>query len=136
MQTNYLSRVGLLLVLYFATGKLGLMLAVPPGYATVFWPASGIALGMLLVHGARLWPGVLLGSFLLNAWNSGVFADAQWFTPKLAAALCVAAGSTAQAVIGRVLIARVYGWPLSLSSVRQVIRLLLLAGPAVCVIAA
>ncbi len=29
---------------------------------------------MLIVHGARLWPGVLLGSFVFNAYNSGVFA--------------------------------------------------------------
>src|SRR5262245_8576058 len=117
MRANYLSRVGLLIVLYFVTGKLGLMLAVPPGYATVFWPASGIALGMLLVFGARLWPGVLVGSFLLNAWISGVFADPQWYASKqLAAALCVAAGSTLQAVAGRTLLAKLYGWPLTLSS--------------------
>ncbi len=57
----------ILALLYILTGKLGLLLAVPPGYATIIWPASGIALGMLMVHGARLWPGVLIGSFVLNA---------------------------------------------------------------------
>jgi len=67
MKPNYLARLALLVALYVLTGKLGLLLAVPPGYATVIWPPSGIALGMLLVGGARLWPGVLLASFLLNA---------------------------------------------------------------------
>ena len=58
MKANYATRVLLLAGLYVVTGKLGLLLAVPPGYATIIWPASGIAIGMLMVHGARLWPGV------------------------------------------------------------------------------
>ena len=51
---------------YYATGKLGLLLAVPPGYATTIWPPSGIAIGSLLLFGPNLWPGVFLGSFILN----------------------------------------------------------------------
>ena len=76
--------MALLAALYVVTGKLGLLLAVPPGYATIIWPASGIAIGMLLVHGARLWPGVLLGSCLLNAYHSGVFADGAWLSRQAA----------------------------------------------------
>jgi integral membrane sensor domain MASE1 len=86
MRSNYLAKMALLAALYMITGKLGLLLAVPPGYATIIWPASGIALGMLILHGSRLWPGVLIGSFLLNGYNSGVFAEPEWFSPKLAAA--------------------------------------------------
>jgi integral membrane sensor domain MASE1 len=86
MTTNYLARLALLVLLYLLTGKLGLLLAVPPGYATIIWPPSGIALGMLIIGGARLWPGVLAGSLLLNAYNSGVFAEPQWwFSPRLLA---------------------------------------------------
>ena len=59
--------MALLAMLYYITGKLGLLLAVPPGYATVIWPPTGIATGMLIMHGARLWPGILIGSFILNA---------------------------------------------------------------------
>lgn len=29
---------------YYATGRLGLLLAIPPGYASPVWPAAGIAL--------------------------------------------------------------------------------------------
>jgi integral membrane sensor domain MASE1 len=99
MKANYAMRVLLLAVLYAITGRLGLLLAVPPGYATVIWPASGIAVGMLMVHGARLWPGVFAGSLLLNAWHSGVFAEASWFSTKLLVAVCIAAGSTAQSLV-------------------------------------
>jgi hypothetical protein len=42
--------------------KLALLVAIPPGYATAIWPGSGIALAALLLGGARLWPGVLVGS--------------------------------------------------------------------------
>src|SRR5262245_46216774 len=101
MKPNYLTRFVTLVVLYVLTGKLGLLLAVPPGYATVIWPPSGIALGMLLVGGARLWPGVLLASLLLNAQQSGVFADSDWFSAKLLAAFGIAMGSTLQALVGR-----------------------------------
>jgi integral membrane sensor domain MASE1 len=37
-------KVLVLAAAYFVTGKLGLLLAVPPGYATCIWPPSGIAL--------------------------------------------------------------------------------------------
>jgi len=134
--TNYLGRSALLATLYVVTGKLGLLLAVPPGYATIIWPASGIAIGMLLVHGARLWPAILLGSWLLNAYQSGVFAEDDWLSAKAFAALCIALGSTAQALAGRVLVARLIGVPLRLKSARDVLLLLLLTGPVTCVIAA
>ncbi|HYJ40797.1 MAG TPA: CHASE domain-containing protein, partial [Steroidobacteraceae bacterium] len=126
----------MLATLYVVTGKLGLLLAVPPGYATIIWPASGIAIGMLLVHGARLWPAILLGSWLLNAYQSGVFADGGWLSAKSFAALCIALGSTAQALAGRVLVARLIGVPLRLKSARDVLLLLLLTGPVTCTIAA
>ena len=50
MRSNYFTKVALLAALYIVTGKLGLLLAVPPGYATIIWPASGIALGLSLIH--------------------------------------------------------------------------------------
>src|ERR1041384_2940518 len=100
MVAIYCFRVLVLAGLYVLTGKLGLLLAVPPGYATLIFPASGIAVGMLISHGARLWPGVLLGSFVLNAWLSGVFTAEDWWTNQTVAALCIAIGSTLQALTG------------------------------------
>lgn len=38
---------------YWISGRLGLLLAIPPGYATAVWPPSGIALACLLIFGYR-----------------------------------------------------------------------------------
>ena len=44
--TNYLGRSALLATLVRGHGQVtALLLAVPPGYATIIWPASGIAIG-------------------------------------------------------------------------------------------
>jgi hypothetical protein len=53
----------LLCVSYFLTGHIGLALAASPSFATLVWPASGIALAWVLLFGWRLLAGVLLGSF-------------------------------------------------------------------------
>ncbi|HEY6926572.1 MAG TPA: CHASE domain-containing protein [Steroidobacteraceae bacterium] len=110
---------------YYVTGKLGLLLAVPPGYATPIWPPSGIAIGALLLFGPGLWPGVFLGSFILN----GVISQAWWL------AACIAAGSTLQALGVRALIQRTMRLPIELSSWRDVVLLLALCGPLGCLIA-
>ena len=39
---------------YAIAGWLGLWLAIPPGYATAIWPASGLALAGILIGGARV----------------------------------------------------------------------------------
>ena len=62
------------------TGPLGLMLAIPPGYATAIWPASGIALAALLMVGPRYWPAITLGSFLINVTVAAPVADGGTFT--------------------------------------------------------
>ena len=45
---------------YAVAAWLGLWLAIPPGYATAIWPASGLALAGVLMGGARVAPGIWL----------------------------------------------------------------------------
>ena len=63
---NPLVAIGGIALAYYVAGKLGLLLAIPPGYATAIWPASGIALGGTLLFGRRVWPGILIGSFCVE----------------------------------------------------------------------
>src|SRR5947209_4863813 len=95
---NYLSQSLLLAVAYFITGKIGLVLAVPPGYATAVWPPSGIALGGLLIFGTRCWPGVLLGSFCANIEMSFDASSATTILKSIAMAGSIGCGATLQAL--------------------------------------
>lgn len=126
----------LLAVLYYVAGYLGLQTAVPPGYATFIWPASGIALGMLVVYGARLWPGIVLGSFFLN-WIDfdTLFQEGPDFE-RAVVALCIASGSTIQALTGKFMIKKFMGLPLELRDIKDTFKLFFIAGPFVCLIAA
>src|SRR5262252_66790 len=51
---------------YVATGKLALLLAVPPGYASPIFPPAGIAIAAMLIGGPATLPWTFLASFLLN----------------------------------------------------------------------
>jgi len=131
-----LGKIALLAALYYLTGKFGQSIAIPPGYATVVWPPSGIALGALLAHGRRLAPGVFLGSLLINCDIANLLSADGFTAAKLLLCLCIAGGSTLQALAGHALVARWFGLPLRLRRVSEVFRLFAVAGPLACLIAA
>jgi PAS domain S-box-containing protein len=133
---EYPAKLALLAAVYYLTAKFGQSIAIPPGYATMIWPPSGIALGALLAHGRRLAPGVFLGSLLINldiaqVWSAGGFTGI-----KLLGSALIAGGSTLQALAGHWLVRRWFGLPLRLERVSEVIRLFAIAGPLACLIAA
>jgi PAS domain S-box-containing protein len=83
-----------LAAVYFLAGKFGLSLAIVHPTASAIWPPSGIALAALLLWGYRLWPGVLLGAFLVNITTQlGVLST-----------LAIASGNTLEALLGAWLI--------------------------------
>src|SRR5438094_2153413 len=97
--------IGLALV-YYVSGRLALLLAIPPVYATAVWPAAGIALAGVLVWGNGVWPGVLLGSFFVNI---GTSFDPTAIWKSIAVAAGIGAGATLQAVAGAFLVRRYVG---------------------------
>jgi PAS domain S-box-containing protein len=93
--------ISLLAICYFLAGYIGSSLAVPPGYATIIWPAQGIALCALLARGGHLWPGIWLGSFAFNVITGpGIPADFDQAWPVFAVAASLGIGSTIQALAG------------------------------------
>lgn len=128
-------RVLALVLLYAGTGWLGLQLAQPPGYATAIWPPSGLSLALLLLWGRGLWPGVWLGSMLLNC-AVGYKVNGSLTSDSVLIAACIASGSSLQAVCGATLIRRHLGWPTTLDTGAAVLRFMLLGGALACVIAA
>ena len=129
-------RDGLVLAIcYFVAGYIGISLAVPPGYATIIWPASGIALCALLVRGGGIWPGIWLGSFAFNS-MTGFHSSADLYEawPVFAVAASLGLGASAQALVG-MRIARGFIDGIELSNVRQIALATLLVVLLPCVIA-
>lgn len=129
-------RVVVVAGLYAFFGWLGLRLAVPPGYATLIWPASGIAVSALLLFGQRLWPGVFVGSFAVNAVvGEALGVDGPNWT-AFAVAVSIAAGSTLQSILAVHLVRRRFGLPLVIDTMRAIVLFLLLAALLPCLIGA
>ncbi len=110
-------QIVLLAGVYFAAAKLSLLFAIPPGYASPIWPPSGIAVAALLMLGARLWPGVWLGSLAAN-----LTIEASIFT-----SVTIATGSALQSVVASALIRRHVGIPYRFARVPDVIKFVALA---------
>ena len=113
---------------YFITGKLGLALAIPPGYATAIWPPSGIALAAILLCGYRVWPGILFGSFFVNVPAEFQFGALTSIFQLLTIPTIIAAGASLQAVMGGFLVKRYGRFPNPLQTFPQVLGLLALGG--------
>lgn len=119
---------------YAVIGKFGLLLAIPPGYSTAVWPPSGIALAAVLLYGYRVWPGVLLGSFLVNIWTGFDASTVSTLLVSLAVPIGIGGGAALQAVVGAFLVRQFAAYPNPLSNERQVFSFLLYGGPVSCLV--
>lgn len=119
---------------YVITGRLGLLLAVPPGYATAVFVPAGVAVGAMFIAGASTLPGTFLGSFLLNLWV-GYAITGQINAIDTAAAIVIALASALQAALGGSLLRRVIGYPAALDNPRDLLFLLVLS-PLFCLTSA
>src|SRR5881398_3933758 len=102
MQTRRFSGlplIGILAIIYFIIGKLGLMLASLHASASPVWPSAGIALAATLLFGYRVWPAIFVGAFLVNLTTAG----------NVATSLAIASGNTLEAVCGAWLVNRFAG---------------------------
>jgi integral membrane sensor domain MASE1 len=84
---------------YFVVGKSGLRFAFYHASTSAIWPATGLALAMLLVWGFRYWPAIFVGSFLVNVATAGSWLNG----------LLIATGNTLEAVVGTWLVCRFAG---------------------------
>ena len=122
-----------LIISYILAGKAGLLLAIPPGYASAIFPASGVALYALLIFGSRLWPAIFIGSTLLNI---SVGAD-NTYLPDLNEIICamsIALGSTLQALFATYLFKRKLKIPLTFLKTKEIFLFMAIIAPASCLI--
>jgi PAS domain S-box-containing protein len=112
-----LMRMGLLGAIYVGAAKVGLSLDAVSGFAAAVWPPTGIALVALTLCGYRLWPGITVGAFLVNA-SAGA---------PVPVAFGMAVGNTLEAVVGTYLLQHVIGFQPALARLRDVLGLVILA---------
>src|SRR5262245_29783236 len=119
---------------YIVTGRLGVILAAPPGYATPVFLPAGIAVTATFVAGAIALPGTFLGSFLLNVWIGYLIAGGINLM-QIVIALVIATGSTTQAAIGGAALRWMIGYPVPFSKPSDILIFFFLE-PILCLISA
>jgi signal transduction histidine kinase len=121
----YTIRIGVLAGVYLAVAKLGLALDAVSGFATLVWPATGIALAVLVRYGYRWWPGIAIGAFIVNVWTGA----------PIAVALGISLGNTLEAVLGTYALRRT-GFHPRLDRLRDVLALVVLGAGASTLVSA
>ncbi|MGT2531927.1 MASE1 domain-containing protein [Streptomyces nojiriensis] len=101
--------------LYYSSATLGLIQQLVGGQVTPLWPPTGIALASLLLLGLRVWPGIALGAFLVNA----------PLGPSMPAVLAIVAGNTLAPVCSYALLRRT-GFRTRLDRLRDAMGLIFL----------
>ena len=124
-RTAIVLQIAIVTLSYVFVAKIGLSVDAVGGFATLVWPASGIALASLLLGGFRLWPGIAIGAFAVNYFSGA----------PLPAALGIAFGNTAEAIAGAYLLQR-FGFRNTLDRVRDVLAMITLAATISTVLAA
>jgi signal transduction histidine kinase/CheY-like chemotaxis protein/integral membrane sensor domain MASE1 len=124
----------LLTVAYLVTGKLAMLLAVPPNYGSPVFPPAGISIAGMLIGGQGTLPWTFLGSFLLNLWTDLSVGHAP-AEISLVASVTIAAASMLQAAIGATVLRYAVGYPIPLDNGHDLSRFLLLP-PVFCVTSA
>ncbi len=113
---------------YFVAGKLGNFLVIPPNFATVVFPSSGIALaGILLYRKQDACLGILIGAFLLNAIPVTATHLSEIINSELIN-LAIACGGTLQALVGAFLVQKLAGKPNILSTKKNILLFLFYGG--------
>lgn len=119
---------------YYLLARTGLALALPGTSSSAVWPASGLAVGAVLLHGPAAAAGVLLGSWLANALNLAASGAGAW--KALLVAGVVGAGSALQALAAAALFRRFLSPESRFLNKARDVALFAALTPLACVIAA
>ena len=105
------TRVVILIALYFLGGLLGKQGSFLSGSIALVWPPAGIALAAILLFGYRFWPGVAVGAILFSFTNGMPLG---FFT------LGTALGNTMGAIVCTFLLRRIINFDNAMERTRDV----------------
>ena len=115
-----------LAAVYVAAAKFGFAMALTAEQVALVWPPTGLSLAALLLVGVEVWPGIFLGALLANI----------SLHEPLLVAVCIAAGSTLEAVFAARVMRRVVGAGQAINWLRYAIGLVLFGAVASTAISA
>jgi integral membrane sensor domain MASE1 len=125
LEPRNLATIACLAFTYFIVGKFVQRPASPNHSVTAIWLPAGIALAAFLLRGYRVWPGVLVGAFLLSVTITG----------SVSISLGLAVGNTLEALIAACLVNKFANGISAFFKTRDVLRFVFFAamlGPALC----
>lgn len=114
-RTRILTLLGVATI-YFGAAKLGLSLASIHGNVSPVWPPTGVAIAAVLLLSYRIWPAILVGAFLANAFTH----------VSIATAGGIAVGNTLEAISAGFLL-RSFDFHTTLDRARDVFKVVLVA---------
>lgn len=129
----YIFRLLCGIVIYYILGQLGTFFSVPPVFSSAIWPASGFALGLMLLYGKKQWPGILIGAALTNYFIAHGYGLPINFVDLLVAIL-IGIGATLQALVGVVLLRYFNLYPTALNRWKSIVLFLFVAGMLSCLV--
>src|SRR4028119_616333 len=116
---RYLVQVAVVSVAYAVGARLAISIQGVSPFASSVWPPAGIAQAGLLLFGSKVWPAIVLGTFLLNLVNPTEQLFVVWLGGN--------AGAILQAVFA-VTALRWLGFRPSLARLKDVVNLILFGG--------
>lgn len=130
---NYFTKTLLVAICYFGLGEVGLLFAIPPGYASAIFPASAFAVVVSLQIGLKGLPGIWLGSLALNiliSWQNNTIGIQEYAT-----AASIGMGAVAQAWLAKKLVQfRIKDAWKRLDHDSDILAFLFLTGPVSCLV--
>jgi PAS domain S-box-containing protein len=114
-------------VVYFVAAWLGLVLRPEPAHMAVFWPASGIAVGILIIAGRRASLAVCMG-VMVGGVAATIFGGRGIFRSAL-----LAGCNAGEVILFFWFLSRWVGGPFGFSDVREVVGFLLAASIAAAI---
>jgi signal transduction histidine kinase/sensor domain CHASE-containing protein/ActR/RegA family two-component response regulator len=121
---------------YYVAGLIGLELAIPPGFASAVWPASGVALALIILLSSKyVIAGTFTASFALNLQLVfDVHGSLTWL--NIVVPLFIALGAALQLAAGYVLFRFFLGKKIITDVARNIILFSLVVVPFSCLVSA
>ena len=116
--------VSVIAIAYLLAARLGLALLLARSDVAVFWPASGLAAGILITLGPRAGPGLVIGVIV------GTVAAGLLGSRELLTSIFNGIWNAGEAVLAAWLLERWFGQPFTFDNLRRVVGFLAAAGLA------